>query len=368
MRLLSAGHDVLIVERDAIDAGPDMTSGEVLAPATQHELDELGVSLEGDWVLDRVERVRNVYPDLSWTLHDFPPDLCYVHVDRGGLNAAMRRRFADLGGRIASGKAATNVTFTPRAAILQTRDGSEYQGKVLIDAAGRNAPSLTALKLKQPEPEFRQIGVALFFSSFEGTPLHCWDRHLYGDHGAMISGSRIRDGLYRYILEADLDDKQQRGMKPIAFYEHIATAYDPWITARIGATARFGEPWALAPLAHRAAEVSRDRLVLVGDAAGYLSPFTGQGIELALRGARLAAAAVGAAVRAGDFTARAFEPYVRGRNAELGAIVDRLRAMLRFVRDRDALLRSSTDDNLRAQNLIPLPVTARGSLKDQIFV
>ena len=66
---------------------------------------------------------------------------------------------------------------------------------MLIDAGGRYAPSLRVLNLKSEDPEFSQIGVAVFFNSFDGTPLNTWDRHLYGVRGAMISGSRIRPGL-----------------------------------------------------------------------------------------------------------------------------------------------------------------------------
>jgi flavin-dependent dehydrogenase len=45
--------------------------------------------------------------------------------------------------------------------------------------------------------------------------------------------------------------------------------------------------------------------VLVGDAAGFYDPFTGEGVTLALRSAELAAAAADAALRAGhdDFSA-----------------------------------------------------------------
>ena len=84
IRLQKAGHDVLVIERDTLAAAPDMTSGEVLSPMTQHELRDVGVAAEGDWVLDRVHRVRSVFPDLSWTMHDFPEGFSYVHVDRGG--------------------------------------------------------------------------------------------------------------------------------------------------------------------------------------------------------------------------------------------------------------------------------------------
>jgi flavin-dependent dehydrogenase len=361
IRLKRSGHDVLVIERDTLVAAPDMTSGELLSPVTQHELREVGVAVEGDWVFDRVHRVRNVFPDLSWTMHDFPPGFSYVHVDRGGLNAAMRARLVEAGGRIVCEQTVTNIELRPDAAVVRTRDGAEYRSRVLIDASGRNAPSLNALKLKRPEPEFRQIGVALFFAEFEGTPEHCWNRHLYGEHGAMVSGSRIHDGMYRYILEADLDDKQQQGMKPVEFYEHVAATYDPWISARCATTNRVGEPWAMAPLGYRASEVTRDRLLLVGDAAGYLSPFTGQGVEFALRSARLAATTVDAALHTGDLHAAAFVPYVDGRATEVAAQVENLRRMLRFVRDRDTLIRASKDDALLAQ-LIPFPATDRGHL------
>ena len=245
----------------------------------------------------------------------------------------------------------------------------DLRDRALADDAAADGGETSAQRRVQAAPvdvdvreAGRQIGVAIFYASFPDVPLNTWDRHFYGEHGAMISGSRIRDGLYRYILEADLDDKQQRGMKPVEFYEFIAEKYDSWIHERCMREPRIGDVWAMAPLGHRAADVARDRLLLVGDAAGYLSPFTGQGIEFAMRGARLAAQAVSAAARRGDFGAPAFASYLDGRDAEVAAQVAHLRSMLRFVRDRDALLRASTDDSLRAQHLLPLPVVERGSL------
>jgi flavin-dependent dehydrogenase len=62
-----------------------------------------------------------------------------------------------------------------------------------------------------------------------------------------------------------------------------------------------------------------DGAVLVGDAAGYYDPFTGQGIFRALRGAELAAEAVGAALRRGDASAAALAGYERERRRAFGA-------------------------------------------------
>ncbi|MGH2616929.1 MAG: NAD(P)/FAD-dependent oxidoreductase, partial [Thermomicrobiales bacterium] len=53
--------------------------------------------------------------------------------------------------------------------------------------------------------------------------------------------------------------------------------------------------------------------LLVGDAASFLDPFTGDGIFEALRGATLAAPVADAALRAGEVSARRLAPYRTAR-------------------------------------------------------
>jgi flavin-dependent dehydrogenase len=363
--LARAGHAVMTLERKATEDGEDITSGEVLAPATQHECEQLGVALEGSWLLDRLEGLRNVYPDLSWTYHPFPPGMFYVHVDRGGFNAALRERVVEVGARLVWDARVAEVDLREDRTVVRTAGGAEYSARLVIDAAGRHAPTPRIFGLKQEDPEFRQIGVAVFFSSFSDTPLHTWDRHLYGHHGAMISGARIRPGLYRYILEADLADKQAERLRPVEFYENTARQHDPWIYERIMKEPRIGDVWAMAPLGYRVPQVARDRLLLAGDAAGYLSPITGQGMEFAMRMGRLAADSARRALQQNDFSADSFADYIRGRQDELETAVSFLRHQLRNLRDRDALLRAAHDDAYRVELLGPIGamVADRGSLR-----
>ena len=364
IRLAGAGYSVLALERKEREDGEDITSGEVMVVPTQRECDQLGVKFESDWVLDRITGFRNVYPDLSWTYHPIATATFPVQVDRGGFNAALRRRMVEAGGRLVWNARVTDLEFRDDAAIAITADRNRYSARMLIDAGGRYAPSLRVLNLKSEDPEFSQIGVAVFFESFEGTPLHTWDRHLYGERGAMISGSRIRPGLYRYILEADLAEKQSDRLGAIEFYESIARNHDRWLYERIMREPRVGRQWSMAPLGYRVSAVARDRLILVGDAAGYLSPITGQGNEFALRTGRLAAVAADNALRSGDVSASAFAPYIEGRKYEIERQVDYVRAQLRILRDRDALLRASGDGEYRARIFGPygIPASERGSL------
>ena len=318
IRLATAGYDVLALERKEREDGEDITSGEVMVVPTQNECAQIGVKFEGDWVLDRITGFRNVYPDLSWTYHPIPTPVSPVQVDRGGFNAALRRRLVEAGGRLVWNSRVTDLEFRDETAIAITADLKRYSARMLIDAGGRYAPSLRALNLKSEDPEFSQIGVAVFFKSFDGTPLNTWDRHLYGVRGAMISGSRIRPGLYRYILEADLAEKQSDRLGAIEFYESVARQHDQWLYERVMREPRVGRQWSMAPLGYRVSAVARDRLLLVGDAAGYLSPITGQGNEFALRTGRLAASAADEALRGGDLSAGAFalvhrRPQIRSR-------------------------------------------------------
>jgi len=364
IRLVAAGYRVIALERKEREDGEDITSGEVIVVPTQNECAQLGVKFEGDWVLDRIAGFRNVYPDLSWTYHPIPTVTCPVQVDRGGFNAALRRRLVEVGGRLVWNARVTDLEFRGDAAVAITADRNAHSARMLIDAGGRYAPSLRVLNLKSDDPEFSQIGVAVFFQSFDGTPLHTWNRHLYGMRGAMISGSRIRPGLYRYILEADLAAKQTDRLGAIEFYESVARQHDPWLYQRVMSEPRVGRQWSMAPLGYRVSAVARDRLLLVGDAAGYLSPITGQGNEFALRTGRLAATAADNALRGGDLSAGAFASYVEGRRYEVERQVDYVRAQLRILRDRNALLRASRDGEYRAEVFGPygIPATERGSL------
>jgi menaquinone-9 beta-reductase len=354
IRLVQAGHDVLVLERRPDVVAEDIGSGEVLAPQTQEECRQLGVALDGPWLLDHFDAVRNVYPDLSYTVHPLPDGFRYVHVERNGFHRALRARLQAVGGRIRFDSRVGGISIGPNEVVVQGPGGAAWTAPMLIDAGGRNSPTLAALRLKTDDPEFSQIGVALFFSAFDDAQPFVWDRHFFGHRGAMMSGGRIRPGLFRFILEADLADKQADRTRPVEFYERMAERFDSWLWSRIQRAPRIGEPWCMAPIGYRVTEVARDRLLLAGDASGYLAPLTGQGIEFAMRMGRIAAATAHDALATGDFSSNAFDRYIRDREEEMRTAMGYLRHMLRGFRDRDALLRAAHDPAARLELFGPL--------------
>jgi len=87
-------------------------------------------------------------------------------------------------------------------------------------------------------------------------------------------------------------------------------------------------PRALGPLAVEARAVTAPGAVLVGDAAGFYDPFTGEGITLALRTAEMAARAISEALGARDparVVSRRLEAYEGARH-------DATRSKFRFNR------------------------------------
>ena len=100
--------------------------------------------------------------------------------------------------------------------------------------------------------------------------------------------------------------------------------------ARRVAGAAYESVQAMGPLAHRVTPPLVGGVLLVGDAAGFYDPFTGEGIFSALRGAELTAATAMSALRTGDFSATALGVYARARRAAFSdkAVLTRL---LQFV-------------------------------------
>jgi 2-polyprenyl-6-methoxyphenol hydroxylase-like FAD-dependent oxidoreductase len=76
---------------------------------------------------------------------------------------------------------------------------------------------------------------------------------------------------------------------------------------------RIGPRVSIGPLAHDVRRAAGSGAILIGDAAGFVDPFTGQGIFLALTGAERAADAILAALARPDRSARAFAAYARWR-------------------------------------------------------
>jgi flavin-dependent dehydrogenase len=109
----------------------------------------------------------------------------------------------------------------------------------------------------------------------------------------------------------------------------------PEIQERLSRARALGPPRATGPLAVAARRVSAPGVILVGDAAGFFDPFTGEGITLALRSAELMAPV-----------------------ADLALTSGRLDDLSRYDRERDAATRDKFLVNRLIQRLLAWPALA----------
>ena len=115
------------------------------------------------------------------------------------------------------------------------------------------------------------------------------------------------------------------------------------------------------PFASRASSPVADGALLVGDAADFYDPFTGEGIFAALRGGRLAADAIAAALSSGTATRRALAPYAAARRkAFLGKWI--LERVVGHGATHPALMRRFTRQLARRSHVADLWVGAAGDI------
>jgi flavin-dependent dehydrogenase len=87
----------------------------------------------------------------------------------------------------------------------------------------------------------------------------------------------------------------------------------PHLARRLAGAERVAEVRALGPLAQRVTPPREGGVLLLGDAAGFYDPFTGEGVFTALRSAELAAETIVTALRTGDVSLRALDAFERAR-------------------------------------------------------
>jgi flavin-dependent dehydrogenase len=118
-----------------------------------------------------------------------------------------------------------------------------------------------------------------------------------------------------------------RGRERLADFLLETLVRFPGVAGRVPSAGLRGPVQATGPFARRAARVTAPGALLLGDAADFFDPFTGEGICAALRGAELAAASVlPPLARTGQVTAGALRRYRRARRRAFAGkwIVERL--------------------------------------------
>ena len=317
LRLARRGlHVVQLERREFGAAGNDrLRSGEGALPATLRALEQLGAGLPADaWTLAKLTAVRMRWPNGSVTQDTLPHGQCVRMLDRerfdtllwdaalgagvdGRSGWAVQRLLVDAG-------AVTGVVAKDETGTLRT-----LRAPLVLDGAGRNAPSMLQFGLRRPERSADFITVVVFFDTVPGLDDAVWEMHFFDRRTpAIMQGGHLTAGVARFALGTYLSVKHGSSLTPEAFFWERLRSY-PELEARLRAGRIVRPVWSRARLGYQTASIARSGLLLIGDAAGYLNPLLGDGILMALRSAELAADVAATALARGDVSARELQRY-----------------------------------------------------------
>ncbi len=258
-----AGLDTVVIERRR---GPiDKACGEGLMPHTVSQLEKLGVVLSG-------KPFRGItYLDGSHRVDaDFRSGKG-MGVRRTALSDALHDAAADAGVRIVRGDI---------GAVSQSADSvrcGELQGRYLAAADGLHSPIRRSLGLDRPARGRRRWGIRRHF----GVPPWSDTVEVYWGRETEAYVTPVADDCVGVAVLTSTQGKFDDQLAPF-----------PELAGRLAGAPHTSSDRAAGPLRQRVRGRVSGRVMLVGDAAGYVDALTGEGLGIAFGGAELVVDAV----------------------------------------------------------------------------
>jgi geranylgeranyl reductase family protein len=296
--LARAGRDVLLLEKAAFPR--EKPCAEYLSPGVVAALDRLGAlpavrAADAAWPWEM--RLRTAqreavlrYPDASvaggWREA--------LGITRGVFDAVLLDHARHCGAQV---RERTRVLgpLVEQGRVVGVRVAGErgvepIAAGVVVAADGIHSTLTRALGLQRPVGRPRRLGLVARYRGVAGLD----------QRGEMHVGATsycglapVGAGLVSVGLVVGLDDRRAGETATARFERGIAAL--PGVARRLTAAERVTPVRGIGPIARRVRRVAGPGYLLVGDAAGFLDPFTGEGVFRALRGAELAASAIAVA-------------------------------------------------------------------------
>ncbi|HKG57612.1 MAG TPA: NAD(P)/FAD-dependent oxidoreductase [Candidatus Limnocylindrales bacterium] len=233
-----------------------------------------------------------------------------VGFDRPALDSALLGLAVEAGVEVRTGVAVTDVALRRAGSTVTLAGGQRIDARVVVGADGLRSLVARAAGVAQPPTLRGRVGLTFHLrDSRHDVPRDARMVVLDGAYCgiAPVPRGRVNVGIvlfgarYAALLRA-------KGAAAVAsaVLAEVPVAGDE--SERWADAERCDEIEGASPLGQRVSRRSVDPWLLVGDAAGFLDPFTGEGLHRAVVSAELGAAAIGAAL---DGDGGAFGAYER---------------------------------------------------------
>jgi flavin-dependent dehydrogenase len=332
--LAAAGREVLLVDRARFPR--PKPCGEYLSPRCDALLQELGVR-EG--LGERAHPHRRLVLrsadgfGLAVAVSELaPPGATAFAVCRAVLDAALVERARACGARVWEGVNVRALSRpSPEATEVDAIVGGvsrRVRARLVIAADGARSTIARRLELACPARGRRKLGLVARYAGVtravpDAVEMHACPPGYCGF--ALEAGGEANLGMV-----VDAGEARAIGGDPGAYFDAMLPRFSH-LAAQLAGARRVGKVATVGPIAVAARRASAEGVLLVGDAAGFFDPFTGQGVTFALETARLAARVADAALAEGDLSGRRLAAYDRARTALLAPRVRVQRAIQAFV-------------------------------------
>jgi len=314
--LAKQGRSVLLLDKS--DFPRDKTCGDGLTPRALSILDDMGILDESEQAGFRINGLSLHAKGGASMLAAIPthpeyPDHLLV-VPRFRLDDIVRRRAVESGAHFESPVRVLGLKVEgEHVNIFADREGTplNYKARVTILAIGANMRMLQDIGLLKRLPR-TLVAVRAYYEGMQGLddrvqahfdgvpmPAYGWVFPVAAD------AANVGVGIWR--------DKGYEASEKVS----LRAALDTFLASNkmkpMMAGARLVGPIKSYPLRidFTSAPTYSERILLVGETAGLVSPLTGEGIDFALESGRLAAEFLAGVFARGDFSRRAFSGYDR---------------------------------------------------------
>lgn len=333
------GLDALVLERGSLPA--DKACGEGILPAGVRALEALGARSRLDPAAQApLSAIR--WLDGGRVAEARLPAPGGLGVRRTALSAALASAARAAGAEVRERAPVLHHRRLEREVVVETGAGEE-RGRLLVAADGLASAVRRREGLDRSAASGRRFGIRRHFA------VAPWTDAVEVHFGAGAEAYVTPVGARR-VGVAFLYEEAARGPYP----ELLARF--PALAARVAGAPYDSAPAGAGPLARRCRRRVLDRLVLLGDAAGYVDAVTGEGLSLALAGAVALGHALPEALRAGA-TARALAAFARGERLRFARYAAATRLVLALAR-RPALRGRALDELARRPALFARLVAA----------